>query len=113
MTNPLSEAYNEYTIETGTELVYDAPELNKWQYFWNNATKWFNNLHWGWKVGIGLFIIVALAIATIATGGATGSAAGFILAGATKGAIIGAATGGLVGAGSGLIKTAISDVGII
>ena len=89
MTNPLSEAYNEYTIETGTELAYDAPKLNKWQYFWNNATKWFNNLHWGWKVGIGLFIIVALAIATIATGGATGSAAGFILAGATKGAIIG------------------------
>ena len=109
LTNPLSEAYNEYTIETGTELAYDAPKLNKWQYFWNNATKWFNNLHWGWKVGIGLFIIVALAIATIATGGATGSAAGFILAGATKGAIIGAATGGLVGAGSGLIKTAISD----
>ena len=66
LTNPLSEVYNEYTIETETELVYDAPELSKWQYFWNNATKWFNNLHWGWKVGIGLFIIVALAIATIA-----------------------------------------------
>ena len=47
LTNPLSEVYNEYTIETETELVYDAPKLNKWQYFWNVSWKRF----WGSKLG--------------------------------------------------------------
>ena len=56
MTNPLSEAYNEYTIETETELVYDAPELNKWQYFWNVSWKRF----WGSNSGKQLSLVILL-----------------------------------------------------
>ena len=56
LTNPLSEAYNEYTIETETELAYDAPKLNKWQYFWNVSWKRF----WGSKSGKQLSLVILL-----------------------------------------------------
>ena len=62
MTNPLSEAYNEYTIETETELVYDAPELSKWQYFWNVSWKRF----WGSKLGKLLSLVIFIAATILA-----------------------------------------------
>ena len=62
MTNPLSEAYNEYTIETETELVYDAPKLNKWQYFWNVSWKRF----WGSKLGKLLSLVIFIAATILA-----------------------------------------------
>ena len=62
MTNPLSEAYNEYTIETETELAYDAPKLNKWQYFWNVSWKRF----WGSKLGKLLSLVIFIAATILA-----------------------------------------------
>ena len=62
MTNPLSEVYNEYTIETETELVYDAPELSKWQYFWNVSWKRF----WGSKLGKLLSLVIFIAATILA-----------------------------------------------
>ena len=62
MTNPLSEVYNEYTIETETELVYDAPKLNKWQYFWNVSWKRF----WGSKLGKLLSLVIFIAATILA-----------------------------------------------
>ena len=62
LTNPLSEVYNEYTIETETELVYDAPELNKWQYFWNVSWKRF----WGSKLGKLLSLVIFIAATILA-----------------------------------------------
>ena len=62
LTNPLSEAYNEYTIETETELVYDAPKLNKWQYFWNVSWKRF----WGSKLGKLLSLVIFIAATILA-----------------------------------------------
>ena len=56
---------------------------------------------------IGAVVIVGLAIATVATGGAAGGIAGFILAGAFKGAIIGAVSGALI---SGTIGGIVSVV---
>lgn len=41
-----------------------------------------------WSIGV--VVIAGLAIATIATGGAAEGVAGFILAGALKGAVVGA-----------------------
>ena len=96
LTNPVNELYNEYTIETQTALTYAPPELNKWQAFWNKAIKWFNNLHWGWKIGIGLLIIAALAIATVATAGATGVGIGAAFASGFTGAALVSATGASV-----------------
>ena len=62
LTNPLSEVYNEYTIETETELVYDAPKLNKWQYFWNVSWKRF----WGSKLGKLLSLVIFIAATILA-----------------------------------------------
>ena len=62
LTNPLSEAYNEYTIETETELAYDAPELSKWQYFWNVSWKRF----WGSKLGKLLSLVIFIAATILA-----------------------------------------------
>ena len=62
MTNPLSEVYNEYTIETETELAYDAPELSKWQYFWNVSWKRF----WGSKLGKLLSLVIFIAATILA-----------------------------------------------
>ena len=56
MTNPLSEAYNEYTIETATELAFDPPELTKWQSYWRS----------GWGKGLATALFVMATIATIA-----------------------------------------------
>ena len=50
-----------------------------------------------WKWLIGAAVILGLAIATVATGGAAGGVAGFILAGALKGAVIGAVSSALIG----------------
>jgi len=61
--------------------------------------KWFNNLHWGWKIGASILLIAGLAVATVATGGA----ASVILAGATIGA-----AGGFAGA---TISAGISAIG--
>ena len=58
----MSEAYNEYTIETETELVYDAPKLNKWQYFWNVSWKRF----WGSKLGKLLSLVIFIAATILA-----------------------------------------------
>ena len=62
LTNPLSEVYNEYTIETETELAYDAPELSKWQYFWNVSWKRF----WGSKLGKLLSLVIFIAATILA-----------------------------------------------
>ena len=59
---------------------------------WWNPFSWSNEA----KIVAGAVIIVALAIATVATGGAAGGVAGFILSGALKGAVIGAVSGGLI-----------------
>ena len=56
LTNPLSEAYNEYTIETATELAFDPPELTKWQSYWRS----------GWGKGLATALFVMATIATIA-----------------------------------------------
>ena len=58
----MSEVYNEYTIETETELVYDAPKLNKWQYFWNVSWKRF----WGSKLGKLLSLVIFIAATILA-----------------------------------------------
>ena len=56
LTNPLSEVYNEYTIETATELAFDPPELTKWQSYWRS----------GWGKGLATALFVMATIATIA-----------------------------------------------
>jgi len=131
LTNPVNMIYTGYTIETAIPLAFDPPEMTRWQRFWepigqafnsfgnwfggtrvgraiNSFFNWWNDLHWGWQLGIGAVVIAALALATIFTGGAAGGVAGFILAGALKGATISAGVGLGVGAGMGLIGTAIS-----
>ncbi|WP_417093075.1 hypothetical protein, partial [Eubacterium sp.] len=52
----MSEAYNEYTIETATELAFDPPELTKWQSYWRS----------GWGKGLATALFVMATIATIA-----------------------------------------------
>ena len=56
---------------------------------------------------IGAVVIIGLAIATVATGGAAGGVAGFILAGAFKGAVIGAVSGAVVNGVIGGVSSAI------
>ena len=60
MTNPLSEVYNEYTIETETELAYDAPELSKWQYFRNVSWKRFLGSKLGKLLSLVIFIAATI-----------------------------------------------------
>jgi len=40
LTNPVNMVYNGYTIETNTELAYEAPELSAWQAFWQDYGGW-------------------------------------------------------------------------
>jgi hypothetical protein len=63
---------------------------------------------WATKVAIGVGVIALCAVITVATGGAGAGVAGFIAAGALKGAIIGAASGAVIGAGTGAVGHRIS-----
>jgi predicted lipid-binding transport protein (Tim44 family) len=59
---------------------------------WLNPANWSNET----KIIVGIILIAALSIATIATGGTAGGVAGYILSGAFNGAVIGAISGGLI-----------------
>ena len=112
-----------YDPETGRfispdSLNYLDPEsfngLNLYCYCLNNPVNYVDpegNLpKWAeWLIG-GL-VIVGLAIATIATGGAAGGVAGFILAGALKGAVVGAVSGALIGGTISGVLSAIEGEG--
>ncbi|MBS6465012.1 MAG: hypothetical protein KH436_08810 [Firmicutes bacterium] len=37
LTNPVNMGYNGYTSETNRPLVYDPPELNAWEKFWQST----------------------------------------------------------------------------
>jgi len=85
--------------------------LNLYAYCLNNPVNSYDsngNIPDWLKWLIGGIIIVGLAIATIATGGAAGGVAGFILAGALKGAIIGAVSGAIVGGIIGGVTSVLS-----
>lgn len=63
---------------------------------------------WATKVLIGVAVIAAVAVVTVATGGAGAGVAGFIAAGALKGAVIGAASGAVIGGGLGAVSHRVS-----
>mgnify|MGYP001054971419 CR=1 FL=1 len=56
------------------------------------------------KVVIGTAVIATAAIVTVATGGAGAGIAGYIAAGALKGAVVGAVSGAVVGGGTAAVK---------
>ncbi len=101
--------YNVFTtVELSVDTNHDSIE-NCWESMWNPVIIWWNNINPWVKVGIGLAVIVGLAIATIATGGTTGGVAGYVLIGAFRSSIIGSVAGTI---SSGLISgisTAIHD----
>ena len=66
LTNPVNMVYNGYTIETNTELAYEAPELSAWQAFWGSTL--------GKAVAIGLVWLAAVVSM------ATGNIGGFLAA---------------------------------
>ncbi len=84
--------------QLGTNNMYAYCANNPVMYIDNTGHSWWNPFSWSneAKIVAGAVIIVALAIATVATGGAAGGVAGFILSGALKGAAIGAVSGGLI-----------------
>ena len=111
LTNPLGVIYNDYTIKTQTELTYDPPKLTKWQSFLRQIFTWYNNLHWGWKVGIGTAFIIGGLIASVASGGAflpalnaTVKAVGISIG---VSASVGAVFGGIVGGWEGMLIMAL------
>ena len=76
LTNPVWLLYNEYTIEPTIALVYDPERLSGWELFirqcsafWKKVGDWYNNLHWGWKIGIGAGLFVASLAVTFLSGG--------------------------------------------
>lgn len=102
---------------------YDPLSLNLYTYCYNNpilgvdpdgnapqwlkkavgAVKDFASSTVG-KVVIGTAVIATAAIVTVATGGAGAGIAGYIAAGALKGAVIGAVSGAVVGGGTAAVK---------
>mgnify|MGYP000126090368 CR=1 FL=1 len=66
LTNPVNMVYNGYTIETNTELAYEAPEQSAWQAFWGSTL--------GKAVAIGLVWLAAVVSM------ATGNIGGFLAA---------------------------------
>mgnify|MGYP000048933417 FL=1 len=111
LTNPVNEIYNGYTINTQTELTYDPPKLTKWQCSLRQIFAWYNNLHWGWKVGIGTAFIIGGLIASVASGGAflpalnaTVKAVGISIG---VSASVGAVFGGIVGGWEGMLIMAL------
>ena len=102
--NHLAIAGSPYTAHTTVELTEDF-SYNPGQTWWEKICDWWRNVPKWIKIGIGLIVIVALTIATIATGGAAGGLAGAVCAGALKGAVIGAVSGAAV---SGTIEGLVS-----
>jgi len=103
MKNPLEVFGNTFSAPTwGYPSVY-VPEIPETAFtrFWN----WWNDLHWGWRVGIGVGVVAGLAIIAVAT---KGTAIGGIFLALTKGAAISGGIGVGVGIGMGLIETADS-----
>ena len=86
-------------------MLNDSEELlgyNLYTYCINNPVNLTDDTgtlpKWAKKLIVGVAVIAACAIVTVATGGAGAGVAGFIASGALKGAVIGAATGATVGA---------------
>lgn len=86
--NPLALIFSPYTALPTVEMAED-PSYDPGKTWWEKFGKWV-------KFGIGILVIVGLAIATIVTGGATGGLAGAVCVGALKGAVIGAVSGATV-----------------
>ena len=95
------DACNLYVYCANNPVMYVDPDGDEWwnPFSWSNTT----------KIIVGAVIIVGLAFATIATGGAAGGAAGFILAGALKGAVVGAITSAAIGGTISGISSYISN----
>jgi len=102
--NHLAIAGSPYTAHTTVELTEDF-SYNPGQTWWEKICDWWRNVPKWIKIGIGLIVIIALTIATIATGGAAGGLAGAVCAGALKGAVIGATSGAVI---SGTIEGLVS-----
>ncbi|MCH5159563.1 MAG: hypothetical protein J1F66_01775 [Clostridiales bacterium] len=106
--NPLALAGSPFTafptMEMEADETYD-PGQTWWDNLWEKSCNWWQNIPKWIKFGIGLAVIVGLAIATIATGGASGVLWGAVCAGALKGALIGATSGAIV---SGTIEGLVS-----
>ena len=93
---------NLYSYCNNNPVMHRDDDGDSW---WKGIGNWFKN-NWKWVAGAA--IVVGLAIATVATGGAAAGVAGFIVAGAFKGATIGATTGALIGGTIGGITSAVS-----
>ena len=79
-------------------------ENNLFAYCFNNPVNMVDEEgtwpSWATKVLIGVAVIAVCAVVTVATGGTGAGVAGFIAAGALKGAVVGGATGAVFGAGA-------------
>ena len=96
-------------------MLNDSEELlgyNLYTYCINNPVNLTDDTgtlpKWAKKLIVGVAVIAACAIVTVATGGAGAGVAGFIASGALKGAVIGAATGATVGAVTGAVTHRVS-----
>ena len=123
--NPMYFPINRNNIFTSIPLTWDPPALTKWQNFWQEAFGWYNNLHWGWKTGIGtvafagavgltifsggtlapVFIGMGVSVGAgaLISGGITAATGGNFWEGALEGAIDGYMWGGIFAFGSSAI----------
>jgi hypothetical protein len=67
--NPMYFPVNGYNIFTSIPFAWDPPSLTQWQSFWNSTYNWYNELHWGWKIGVGAGLFLAGLGLTALTGG--------------------------------------------
>src|SRR5690554_2995636 len=103
--NPMYFPMNRFNIFTSIPLTWDPPALTKWQSFWYDAFGWWNDLHWGWKVGIGVGTIGLLGVGAAFAGGAAGvvfgagfhTAVGLGVSGVAWGTVIGGVSSAISG----------------
>ena len=82
--NILELASNPYTINTATELSpdpnYDPTASRSWLYrTLDKIAKWYSNLHWGIKLGVGLSLLTMAVVLSVVTDGTGAAAIGVLI----------------------------------
>ncbi|MCL2522491.1 MAG: hypothetical protein FWE36_06495 [Erysipelotrichales bacterium] len=117
--NPVNLVYNGYTTETNANLVYDPDELTWWRHYWRisfpafwrtigKAFGWWNDLHWGWKILIGVVVLLTLGLGAAFLPGADGVIFGAAFSTALSSAAIGTGIAAIGGIGAAIDDESIA-----